>query len=76
MLQSGILPLIIVVSYLSSIFMQADMQADICSALHVHHAYFKFFLRILYTSIIAGQLKVSMQLNTCISFQYKDIPVY
>ena len=50
------------------------VQADICSALHVYHVYFKKnIVYVLYMSMIAGLLKVSMkQLNTCSSFQYKD----
>jgi len=42
--------------------------ADICSTLHVYHAYFYLncIYIILYMSMIEGQLKVSMkQINTC-----------
>jgi len=56
--------------YLSSFF----SLWQICAVLYmcITHTFIQKFLHILYMSMTAGYLKVSMQLNTCSSFQYKD----
>ena len=53
--KAGILPLMLAVTFLIFLFMQADT----CSALHGCHAYFLKNAYILYISMIAGLLKVS-----------------